>query len=96
MDRKEKAPSCEGTKEDRLTKLLPRSMHSFQGELKKIRMEMGSPKEVGSRAESRFSHCESEHATTHHDAHRSQVPISILWATIKVPKAEFYFVCQAR
>ena len=43
-----------------------------------IRMEMGSPKEFGSRAESRFSHGECEHVATHHDAQRSQVHRSIL------------------
>ena len=78
MDRKEKAPLCEGREEGRLTKLLPRSMQSFQGELKKIRMEMGYPEEFGSRAESIFAHCGCEHAATHHDAQRSQVPRSIL------------------
>ena len=71
MERKEKTPLCEGRKEYKLTKLLPRSVQSFQGELKKIRMEMGSPEEFGSRAKSRFSHGECEHATTHHDAQRS-------------------------
>ena len=65
MDRKEKAPLCERRKEDKLTKILPRSMQSFQGELKKIRMEMGSLDEFGSRAESIFSHGECEHAATH-------------------------------
>ena len=53
-------------------------MQSFQGELKRMRFQMGSPKRVGSRAESRFSHGECEHAATHHDAQRSQVPRSIL------------------
>ena len=78
MDRKEKAPLCEGRKEDRLTKLLPRSMQCFQGEPNKIRMEMGSREKFGSRAESRFSHGEYDHVATHHDAQRSQVPRSIL------------------
>ena len=50
MEKKEKSLLCEERKEDRLTKLLPRSMQSFQGELKEIRMEMGSPLEVGSRS----------------------------------------------
>ena len=78
MDRKDMAPLCEGRKEDMLTKLLPKSMQSFQGELKKIRMETGSPKDFGSRAGSIFSHGKCEHATTHHDAQRSQVAKSIL------------------
>ena len=78
MERIEKASVCEGRKEDKLTKLLPKSMQSFQGELKKMRLEMGSPKEFGSRAESRFVHGECEHVATHHDAQCSQVPRSIL------------------
>ena len=41
-------------------------------------MEMGSPKDFESRAESRFAQGECEHAATHQDAHRSQVPRSIL------------------
>ena len=43
-----------------------------------MRLEMGSPKEVGSTTESIFSHDECENASTHHDAQRSQVPRSIL------------------
>ena len=43
-----------------------------------MRLEMGSPKEVESRAKYIFSHGECEHAATHHDAQRSQVPRSIL------------------
>ena len=43
-----------------------------------MRLEMGSPKEVESRAEYIFSHGESEHIATHHDAQRSQVPRAIL------------------
>ena len=39
---------------------------------------MVSPKEFGSRAESRFSHGECEHAATLHDAQHSQVPKAIL------------------
>ena len=50
MDINHKASVCEGRKEYNLTKLLPKSMQSFQGELKKIRLEVGSPKEVESRA----------------------------------------------
>ena len=68
MDKNQKASVCEGRREDRLTKLLPKSKQSFQGELKRMRMEMGSPKEVGSRDKSRFSHDECENAATHHDA----------------------------
>ena len=51
-------------------------------------LEMGSPKEVESRAESRFSHGECEHAATHYDAQYSQVPRSILrWmGGGKIPK----------
>ena len=43
-----------------------------------MRLEMGSPKEVESRAESRFSYGESEHAAMHHDAQCIQMPRSIL------------------
>jgi len=53
-------------------------MKSFQGELKKMRLEMGYPKEVNYRAQSRFSHGECEHVVTLHDAQRSQMPIAIL------------------
>ena len=53
-------------------------MQSFQGELKNMRLDMGSPKEVESRAESRFAHGECEHVATHHDAQHSQVPSSTL------------------
>ena len=53
-------------------------MKSFQGELKKLRLEMGYPKEIDSIAEYRFSHGECEHAAALHDAQRSQMPRSIL------------------
>ena len=43
-----------------------------------MRLEMGSPKEVDSRAESRFSHCQCEHAAALHDAQCSQLPRAIL------------------
>ena len=75
MDRKEKASVCEGRKEDRL---LPKSMKIFQGELKMMRLEMESLKEVESRAESRFTHGECEHAAALHDSQCSQVPRAIL------------------
>ena len=78
MDRKEKAPLCGGRKEDRLTKLLPRSIQSFNEDLKKLRMEMGYPEEYGSRARSIFSHGKCEHAATHHDAQCSLMPRSIM------------------
>ena len=39
---------------------------------------MKSPKEVYSRAESRFSHGECEHAASLHDAQCSQIPRAIL------------------
>ena len=63
-------------------------MQSFQGEMKKMRLEMGSPKEVESRAESRFSHGECEHAAALHDAQRNQMPRSILRWMVgrKMPK----------
>ena len=67
MDRSQKDSVCEGRKEDKLTKLLPKSMQRFQGEVKKMRLEMESPKDFGSRAKSRFSHGECEHAATLHD-----------------------------
>ena len=78
MDISQKSLVCAERKEDKLTKLLPKSMKSFQGELKKMRLEMGSAKEVESRAESRFAHGEYEHAAALHDAHHSQVPRAIL------------------
>ena len=64
----------EERKEDKLIKLLPKSMQSFQGDLKRMRLEMGSPKEV----ESRFSHGECEHAAKIHAAQGIQVPRAIL------------------
>ena len=78
MDRIQKSSVCIERKEDKLTKILPKSMKSFQGELKKIRLEMESAKEVESRAESRFSHGECEHAAALHDAQHIQVPRDIL------------------
>ena len=78
MERSQKYSVCAGRKEDKLTKLLPKSMKSFQGELKKIRLEMKSPKEVDSRAKSRFAHGECKHATTLHDAQQNHFPRAIL------------------
>ena len=43
-----------------------------------MRLEMEYPKEVESRAESRFAHGEYKHAATHHGAQCNQVPKSIL------------------
>ena len=53
-----------------------------------MRLEMGSPKEVESRAKSRFSHGECEHAAALHDAQCNQVPRAILrWmGGGKIPK----------
>ena len=78
MEKSHKYLLFDRIKEDELTNLLLKFLQSFQGELKKMRLEMGSPKEVGSREESRFSHGECVHAATQHDAQHSQVPISIL------------------
>ena len=77
MDRSQESSVCAGRKEDKLANLLPKSMKSFQEELKKMRLEMGSPKEFGSRDESIFAHGECENASKHHDAQCSQVPSSI-------------------
>ena len=52
MEISQESSVCNRRKEYKLTKLLPKSMQSFQGELKKMRLEMGYPKEVESRAES--------------------------------------------
>ena len=68
MEKIQKDLVCEGINEDKLTKLLPKSMQSFQGEMKKMRLEMGSPKEVESRDESTFAYGKCGHAATHHDA----------------------------
>ena len=74
MYRKEKAPLCGGRKEERLSKLLPKSMQSIKEDLKKMRREMECLEEFGSRAKSRFSHDRCEHASTHYDAQCSQMP----------------------
>ena len=78
MYRSQKASLCAEIKEDKPTKLLPKSMKSFQGELKKMRLEMKSPKEFDSRAGPIFSHGECEHAAALHDAQHSQMPRAIL------------------
>ena len=78
MERNHKASVYEGRKEDKLTKLLPKYMQSFQGELKRMRLEMGSPKDFEYRTKYRFSHDECEHEATLHDAKRSQMPRAIL------------------
>ena len=63
MNRK-KTPLCGGRKEDRLTKLLPKSLQCINENLKKMRGEMESLEEFGSRARSRLVHDRCEHAAT--------------------------------
>ena len=83
MNRK-KTPLCGERKEDRLTKLLPKSMQCINEDLKNMRGEMESSKEFESRARSRLAHDRCEHAATHHDAQHSQTSRS----TIKEMKEE--------
>ena len=78
VERNHKASVCVEGREYKLIKILPQFIQSFQGELKNTRLEMGSPKEDESRAESRFAHGEEKHAAAHHSAQCSQGPRSIL------------------
>ena len=70
----EKNLLCGGRKEKRLSKLLPKSIHSIQGYLKKMRREMESSKEFGSRTKYRFSHDRCEHAATPYYTQCIQIP----------------------
>ena len=78
MYRKEKTPLCGGKKEERLSKLLPKSMQTIKQDLKKMRREMESPEEFGFRAKSRFAPNECEHAATPYYAQHSQMYRSIM------------------
>ena len=75
---KEKTPLFGGREEEELSKLLFQTMQSIKGDLKKMRRERESPKEFGSKANSRFSHDECEHATTHHVSQCSHMPGSAM------------------
>ena len=66
-----KTPLCGGRKEERLSKLLPKSMQSIKEDLKKMRGEMESPEKFESRARSRFAHDRCEHADTPYYAQHS-------------------------
>ena len=68
---KNKIPLFGGNKEDRLSKLLSKSIQSIKGDLKKMRREMESPEEFGSRAKSIFALDRCEHAATCYYAQRS-------------------------
>ena len=63
--------------EDKLTKLIPRSVQSIHEDFKKIRREMciESPRGVESESNSRFSYDECEHASTPYDGQCSHMPI---------------------
>ena len=68
-------PSCGERKEDRLTKLLPRSVKSIHEYFKKIRREMyaESPRGFEIESDSRFSYRECEHAATPYDVQCSHM-----------------------
>ena len=61
---KNKTPLCGGRKEERLSNLLPKSMQSINEDLKKMRGEMESPEEFGSRSRYRLAHDRCEYAAT--------------------------------
>ena len=73
-----KTPLCGGRKEERLTKLLPKSMQSINEDLKKMTKEMESPEKFESRARSRLAHDRCEHAATPYYAQGHQMPRSII------------------
>ena len=81
-------PLCGGRKEHRLTKLLPKSVQCINEDLKKVREEMESPEEFGSRAASRFTHDRCEHAATPYYAQCNQMPRSTMeeMEEEKIPK----------
>ena len=64
--------------EDRLTKLLPKYVQCINENLKKMRREMESPEEFGSRARSRLVHDKCEHPATLYYAQCSQIPRSTM------------------
>ena len=69
-------PSFGGEKGDKLTKLLPKSIHDIHEYFKKIRREMSkeSPKEFESKEKSRLIYEECEHAATPYGPQRSHMP----------------------
>ena len=75
MSRK-KTPSFGGKKEERISKLLPKSVQNIHEYIKEIIREMyrESQREFDSETNSRFPHSECEHAATHYDAHRIHMP----------------------
>ena len=68
-----KTPYFGGKKEERLSKLLPRSAKNISEYLKNIRRDMyrGSPNEFEDASNSIFSHSECEHVATHYDVQHS-------------------------
>ena len=70
--RRKETPSFGGEKEkwDKLTKLLPKSVHNIHEDFKKIQREMyeESPRGFDSKANSRLLHEECEQAATHPNA----------------------------
>ena len=73
---KEKTPLFGGRMEENLSKLISKSILSIKGDLKKMRREMESSQEFGSRAKSRFAHDRCENVATLYYAQRSQMPRS--------------------
>ena len=72
---KRKIPSSGEEKEkgDKLTQLLPKSVHMIHEEFEEIRREyMESPREFDSKANSRLEEC--EHGATHHIVQCSHMP----------------------
>ena len=63
---------------ERLSNLLPKSIQSIKEDLKKMRGEMESPEEFGSRGRSRLAYDKCEHAATPSYAQHSQFPRSAM------------------
>ena len=72
-----KNPLCGEKKEDKITKLLPRSVQSIHEEFEKIRREIciESLRGFETESKSRFYYEECEHATTPYDAQCSHMAI---------------------
>ena len=75
MSRK-KTPSSEGESGDKLTKILPKSIHNIHEYFKKIRRDMYEeyPRGFESKENSRLTYEESEQAVTHPNTQCSHMP----------------------
>ena len=70
-----KTPLCGEKGEDKLTRLLPRSVQRIHEDFKRIRREIctESPRGFEIDSNSRFSYGECKHAATPYDAHHSHM-----------------------